>query len=168
MIVFDDLNKLEHLGMLGEITRFFKILEAKSANLIMVSSNEETWAKLHLEPGMKDRLRVRQLRYDHDETARMLVELIESNPEYIAQYFTSHPLFSLELIKELTKFFIGGKQMSIRRFNSVLKLVDEEEYELLVEILKNTSNLPASELVLSIRDGKPLLTQSSSRPRSTP
>ena len=65
VIVFDDLNKLDHLGMLAEITRFFKILEAKSANLIMISSNEETWSKLRKEPGMKDRLRIRQLKYSH-------------------------------------------------------------------------------------------------------
>lgn len=66
VIVFDDLNKLEHLGMLAEITRFFKLLETRSANLMMISSNEETWSKLRREPGMKDRLRVRQVWYDHE------------------------------------------------------------------------------------------------------
>jgi hypothetical protein len=76
VIVFDDVNKLEHLGMLAEITRFFKILEAKSANLLLISSNEETWSKLRREPGMKDRLRVRQIKYDHELTARLLMALV--------------------------------------------------------------------------------------------
>ena len=40
VIVLDDLNKLEHIGMLGEITRFFKLLESRSVNILMISSNE--------------------------------------------------------------------------------------------------------------------------------
>lgn len=32
----------------------------------------------------------------------------------------------------MARAFIGEKQMSIRRFSSVLKLADEEEYEKLV------------------------------------
>ena len=77
---------------------------------------------------MKDRLRVRQLKYNHEQTSKQLVDLISKKPELITNYFTFHPLFTTELIKELAKVFIGVKQMSIRRFTSVLKLVDEEEY----------------------------------------
>ena len=43
----------------------------------------------------------------------------------------------MPLIKEMVRVFIGLKQMSIRRFTSVLKLVDEEESEKLVGILRN-------------------------------
>lgn len=32
---------------------------------MLVSSDEETWAQLRKEPGMKDRLRVRQIKYNH-------------------------------------------------------------------------------------------------------
>jgi hypothetical protein len=129
VVVFDDLDKLDHLNMLAEITRCFKILEDKSANFLMISSNEETWAKLRREPGMKDRLRVRHIKYDHTLTARLLMDLIDRDPEQVKKYFNFHPLFSFELIKELVRVFIGIKKMSIRRFASVLKLVDEEEYE---------------------------------------
>ena len=43
---------------------------------------------------MKDRLRVRQLKYNHEETSQKLVELIEKKPELITNYFTFHPLFT--------------------------------------------------------------------------
>jgi hypothetical protein len=37
---------------------------------MLVSSDEETWAQLRKEPGMKDRLRVRQIKYNHTETTK--------------------------------------------------------------------------------------------------
>ena len=73
---------------------------------------------------MKDRLRVRQIKYDHERTAGLLLGLIEGRPGDFERCFTFHPLFSGEIVKELVRVFIGEKQMSIRRFTSVLKLVD--------------------------------------------
>lgn len=46
MVIFDDLNKIEHLGMLSEIVRFLQVLENNMANVVLVSSDEETWSKL--------------------------------------------------------------------------------------------------------------------------
>lgn len=46
VIVFDDLNKIEQLGMLAEIVRFLKLVEAQAVNIILVSSDEETWSRL--------------------------------------------------------------------------------------------------------------------------
>ena len=60
------------------------------------------------------------------------MELLEARPEVIEKYFARHPLYSAAIMKELVRVCIGVKQMSIRRFTSVLKLVDEEKYDLLV------------------------------------
>lgn len=46
LIIFDDLNKIEHLNMLTEIVRYLQLLENNIANVVLVSSDEETWAKL--------------------------------------------------------------------------------------------------------------------------
>ena len=73
IVVFDDLNKIEHMNMLAEIVRFLKVIEERAANIILISSDEETWSRLRKEPGMKDRLRVRQIKYDHIETANRMV-----------------------------------------------------------------------------------------------
>lgn len=59
-------------------------------------------------------------------TASMMMKLIDEDPEEFKKHFVSHPIYSIELIKEMVRVFIGLKQMSIRRFTSVLKLVDEE------------------------------------------
>ena len=75
---------------------------------------------------MKDRLRVRHVRYDHDDTCTKMTSLIENDPQLIKQYFTAHPLFNDIVLKEMVRTFIGAKRMTIRRFASLLKLVDEE------------------------------------------
>lgn len=72
VIVFDDLNKIEQINMLAEIVRFLKPVEEQAANIILVSSDEETWSRLRREPGMKDRLRLRQIKYDYIETANRI------------------------------------------------------------------------------------------------
>lgn len=128
ILVFDDLNKLEHLGLLAEITRFFKVIEAKAANIMLISTTEETWSKLRREPGMKDRLRVRHILYDYSETAKRLVGMIEKDPAFVRRFFNTHPLISHDILKEIARTLIGESQMTIRRFSSVLKLADEEEY----------------------------------------
>lgn len=128
ILIFDDLNKLEHLGLLAEITRFFKVIEAKSANIMLISTTEEIWSKLRREPGMKDRLRVRHILYDYAETASRLVDMIERDPAFVRRFFTTHPLISHDVLKEIARTMIGESQMTIRRFSSVLKLADEEEY----------------------------------------
>jgi stalled ribosome rescue protein Dom34 len=46
VIVFDDLNKIEQMNMLAEIVRFLKLVEEQAANIILVSSDEETWSRL--------------------------------------------------------------------------------------------------------------------------
>ena len=65
LIVMDDLNKIEQMNMLSEVVRFLKLIEENGANIMLVSSDEETWSHLRKEPGMKDRLRVRQIKYEH-------------------------------------------------------------------------------------------------------
>jgi len=76
---------------------------------------------------MKDRLRIRQLKYNHMATASMMMRLIDEDPSEFKSNFLFHPIYNMRLIKEMVRVFIGLKQMSIRRFTSVLKLVDEEE-----------------------------------------
>jgi hypothetical protein len=44
--------------------------------------------------------------------------------------------------------------MSLRRFISVLRLVDEEVYETFIEILKNPKQLPIANVVDALREGK--------------
>ena len=119
---------------------------------MMISSNEETWAKLRREPGMKDRLRIRQLKYNHMATASMMMRLIDEDPEDFKRNFSHHPTYNMTLIKEMVRVFIGLKQMSIRRFTSVLKLVDEEEFEKLVSILKNEEGKSEEEVVTAFRE----------------
>lgn len=46
VIVFDDLNKIEQINMLAEIVRFLKPVEEQAANIILASSDEETWSRL--------------------------------------------------------------------------------------------------------------------------
>jgi hypothetical protein len=63
------------------------------------------------------------------------------------------------LIKELVRVFIGIKQMSIRRFTSVLKLVDEEEYEKLTVIMASPHKSSPKDVVQRLSDGTHPLTQ---------
>ena len=51
--------------MLSEVVRFLQLLENNMANVILVSSDEETWSNLRREPGVKDRLRLRHMIYSH-------------------------------------------------------------------------------------------------------
>lgn len=46
LIVMDDLNKIEQMNMLSEIVRFLKLIEDNAANIMLVSSDEETWSHL--------------------------------------------------------------------------------------------------------------------------
>lgn len=59
--------------MLSEVVRFLKLIEENASNIMLVSSDEETWSHLRKEPGTKDRLRVRQLKYNHKETSKKLL-----------------------------------------------------------------------------------------------
>lgn len=146
VIVFDDLNKIEHMNMLAEIVRFLRLIEGKETNIMLVSSDEETWSKLRREPGMKDRLRVRQIKYDHIETANRLLEVIEKDFEALKKNISAHHLFEKVIVKAMVKELIGTKQMSLRRFVSVLKLIDEEEYEIFADVLQK-KDLSTSQIV---------------------
>ena len=73
LIVMDDLNKIEQMNMLSEVVRFLKLIDENASNIMLVSSDEETWAQLRKEPGMKDRLRVRQLKYNHKLSSKKLL-----------------------------------------------------------------------------------------------
>jgi hypothetical protein len=77
---------------------------------------------------MKDRLRVRHIKYDHAYTAEKLIELIATDPKLVSTFFTAYPLITHTLLKQMARVFIGERQMSLRRFSSVLKLVGEEDY----------------------------------------
>ena len=50
---------------------------------------------------------------------------------------SGHKIYDKDLVKALVKELIGVRQMTLRRFISVLKLYDEEEYEKLLDILKS-------------------------------
>jgi hypothetical protein len=78
LIVMDDLNKIEQMNMLSEVVRFLKLIDENASNIMLVSSDEETWAHLRKEPGMKDRLRLRQLKYNHKLSSKKLLEIVDS------------------------------------------------------------------------------------------
>jgi hypothetical protein len=128
VIVFDDLNKIEQLGMLAEIVRFLKLVEAQAANIILVSSDEETWARLRREPGMKDRLRVRQIKYDYIETATLISEALDKQEVAFRRQILAHPIYDRNVMRAMVRDLIALRQMSLRRFVSVMRLVDEEFY----------------------------------------
>lgn len=128
VIVFDDLNKIEQLGMLAEIVRFLKLVEAQAANIILVSSDEETWARLRREPGMKDRLRVRQIKYDYIETATRISEALDKQEMAFRRQILAHPIYDRNVMRAMVRDLIALRQMSLRRFVSVMRLVDEEFY----------------------------------------
>lgn len=134
LIIFDDLNKIEHMNMLTEIVRYLQLLENNMANVILVSSDEETWSKLRREPGVKDRLRLRQIIYDHAYTAGKVLEYIEEdkNYEFFMKFVSGNKLYNKKIVQSLVKELLGKRQVTLRRFISVLKLNDEEEYERLV------------------------------------
>lgn len=60
---------------------------------------------------------------------------------------SGHKIYDKELVKALVKELIGVRQMTLRRFISVLKLYDEEEYEKLLEILKSRQEKPLNTVI---------------------
>jgi Cdc6-like AAA superfamily ATPase len=70
LVIFDDINKIDHIGQLAEISRYLQLHEENMGNVILISSDEETWFKLRKEPGLKDRLRQRVITYNHSYTAQ--------------------------------------------------------------------------------------------------
>jgi hypothetical protein len=60
---------------------------------MLVSSDEETWAHLRKEPGMKDRLRVRQLKYDHNETSKKFLEIVDNQFEPLMASISGHKIY---------------------------------------------------------------------------
>lgn len=65
------------------------------ANVILVSSDEETWSKLRREPGVKDRLRLRQISYDHIYSAEKLLEIVSDDQQYkiFMKYISANPAY---------------------------------------------------------------------------
>ena len=51
-------------------------------NVILVSSDEETWFKLRKEPGLKDRLRQRVISYNHTYSANQLLNYIADDKNF--------------------------------------------------------------------------------------
>jgi hypothetical protein len=75
------------------------------ANVILISPDEDTWTKLRREPGVKDRLRVRQIFYNHIYTAETLLKYIadDKNFENYMKYINGNKLYSKELVMNLVK-----------------------------------------------------------------
>jgi len=73
---------------------------------------------------MKDRLRLRNVKYDHIETANRMIKLINENFDCFQKNMTPNPILDANIIKGLINELIGQRQMSIRRFLSLLKLGD--------------------------------------------
>lgn len=79
LIVFDDINKIEKVGQLPQISRFLQLIDEDMGNVILITSDEETWFKLRKEPGLKDRLRQRVIVYNHAYTAEQKVAFLEND-----------------------------------------------------------------------------------------
>ena len=60
------------------------------ANVVLVSSDEETWSRLRREPGVKDRLRLRHFIYDHSYTAKILLEMVEKDYEKFMKFISGN------------------------------------------------------------------------------
>jgi len=89
--------------MLSEVVRFLKLIEENGANIMLVSSDEETWSHLRKEPGTKDRLRVRQLKYDHNETCKRLSDVVENKFDLLMTTISGHKIYDKEIVKALVK-----------------------------------------------------------------
>lgn len=127
VIIFDDLNKIEQMNMFPEIVRYLQLLQNSVANVILISPDEDTWCKLRKEPGMKDRLRVRQIYYDHLYTAQTLLNHIKDDKNYetYMKFVHGNKLYTKEFVTSLIKQLIGKRQVTLRRFTSILILNDE-------------------------------------------
>jgi hypothetical protein len=53
------------------------------ANILLVSSDEETWFKLRKEPGLKDRLRQKVITYDHHFTGQQMLKYLDNESNYL-------------------------------------------------------------------------------------
>lgn len=82
LIIFDDLNKITNLNKLAEISRYLYLLDKDMANVILVSSDEETWFRLRKEPYMKDRLRQRILAYNPRLFAENFIQYLSIDKNY--------------------------------------------------------------------------------------
>lgn len=82
LLILDDVNKIDHVGQLVQISRYLQMHEENMGNVILVSSDEETWFKLRKEPGLKDRLRQRVITYNNNYTANQLLAYLESDENY--------------------------------------------------------------------------------------
>lgn len=88
---------------------------------------------------MKDRIRVRQIYYDHVYTAQTLLDYIKDDKNYetYMKYVSGNKMYSKDIVVSLIKELIGKRQVTLRRFTSILILNDEEEYEKLFQVLKD-------------------------------
>lgn len=86
---------------------------------------------------MKDRLRVRQIKYDYIETATRISEALDKQELAFRRQILAHPIYDRIVMRALVRDLIALRQMSLRRFVSVMRLVDEEFYESFVEVLGN-------------------------------
>ena len=64
----------------------------------------------------------------------------------------AHPIYSCVVMRALVRDLIALRQMSLRRFISVMRLVDEEFYEPFLEILSHKSHLPLEDTVATLRE----------------
>ena len=52
---------------------------------------------------MKDRLRVRQIKYNHKETSKKLSEIVQNSFDELIKQVSGHPIYDKELVKALIK-----------------------------------------------------------------
>lgn len=77
---------------------------------------------------MKDRLRVRQIKYDYIETATRITEALDKQEMAFRRQILAHPIYDRNVMRAMVRDLIALRQMSLRRFVSVMRLVDEEFY----------------------------------------
>jgi hypothetical protein len=138
LIIFDDVNKIANMGLLAQISRYLELLDQDMANIVLVSSDEETWFKLRKEPGLRDRLRQKVITYDHQFTGEQLINYLadEGNYRDFLRKTRVSSLFTKEIIMLLIQELIINRQVTLRRLTGVLGLNDEEEYDEFVKVLK--------------------------------
>lgn len=75
------------------------------ANVILISPDEDTWCRLRREPGVKDRLRVRQIYYNHKYTAESVIKFIsdDKNFETYMKSINGNKLYNKNIVISLVK-----------------------------------------------------------------
>ena len=77
------------------------------------------------------------------------------------KYVNGNKLYSRDIVISLIKELIGKRQVTLRRFSSILVLNDEQDYEKLVGVLKECAEgkISKGEAVQQFTDSKINITQ---------